>query len=260
MPQFALTHLPTPVLNVPSFQNCFGGSSLPLDSQQLLRQVETILLPQSKVELLDKMPEPAVWHIHTKEYTSSEPLYVDERFLTLVDLEVTDRPHTLPSVPAILKSLKSQLGAEYVWGGNWPEGIPQLLEWYTPSIKDITLRNTWQLKGVDCSGLIYYASQGYTPRNTSSLVHFGHHVPIEGKEIDAIVEEMEELDLIVWAGHVICVLDPETAIESKAGSGVIATSLKQRLSQVMQDRRPLDHYHPIKPSFVIRRWHPDLTE
>jgi hypothetical protein len=133
-----------------------------------------------------------------------------------------------------------------------------LLEWYQPSLPDEKWRNAWQLKGVDCSGLLYYASNGCTPRNTSALVHYGQSVLIEGKTTQEILQHVEALDLIVWAGHVICVLDKETAIESKVGAGVVTTPLEERLEQVMQSRRPVDHYHSLRPSFAIRRWHPDL--
>ena len=52
----------------------------------------------------------------------------------------------------------------YTWHGNTKKGIPQMLEWYPPS-EDISgvLKDKWMLKGMDCSGLLYEATDGYTP-------------------------------------------------------------------------------------------------
>ena len=90
-----------------------------------------------------------------------------------------------------------------------------MLKHYTPAqILDPVLQQKWQLKGVDCSGLLYWATNGATPRNTSALVNYGTGVMIMGLSIDQILTELKPLDLIVWSGHVLIVLPGERVIES----------------------------------------------
>ncbi len=81
---------------------------------------------------------------------------------------------------------------------------------------------------------------------------------IEDKDAEAIVKILKPLDLIVWKGHVVCVLDGKTTIESWAGYGVVRFNSLNRLSYIMERRVPANASDPkAKPHFVIRRWHPD---
>jgi hypothetical protein len=263
---FAITRHPTPVLTTAAFKDCFGaedGSSLPLDEQQLLRPVEMILFTHSKIELLENMND-SIWKIRTKEYPSKHPLYVDERFLTHVEPSFSERERPALSRKEILDRLNEQVGVRYIWGGNWPLGVPQMLHWYQPLAKCDTLSplllDTWQLKGVDCSGLLYFATEGSTPRNTSELVSWGESIEIENKPALAIVKELKPLDLIVWKGHVLIALNSHTLIESKAGAGVITHAAEERLSEILHTRRAVDKYDTSEPCFVIRRFYPTYTQ
>jgi hypothetical protein len=86
---------------------------------------------------------------------------------------------------------------------------------------------------------------------------------VAGKSAAELAGLLEPLDLIVWNGHVIIVLDRETAIESRlecgrpGNGGVVTTPLKQRLAEIMRTRRPVDAWPAgSKPGniFVVRRW------
>jgi hypothetical protein len=150
-----------------------------------------------------------------------------------------------------------------VWGGNVQNGISELVGlYYGGSVPD-TARNHLTLAGLDCSGLLYQATGGATPRNTSRLVFFGNPVAVAGKTLEEIAGSLEPLDLIVWSGHVIIVLDRETAIESrlecgkKGTGGVVTTALRKRLKEVMKTRRPVDDWPKsgnVRNVFVVRRW------
>lgn len=120
------------------------------------------------------------------------------------------------------------------------------------------------LAGVDCSGLLYEATNGWTPRNTSQLVSFGSAVTIAGNSIHQIAAALKPLDLIVWNGHVLIVLDKSSIIESRlacdqpGNGGVIISPLKQRLAEIMKTRRPADIWpagHSRQALFVVRRWY-----
>lgn len=266
-PSFAVAHTPTPLLNTHDFLSSFGGHSgidIPLDSQRLLRSVECVAFPGAKFTVIEQVSDHIV-RAATQEYPGQD-VFVDRRFLTPVDEEPKERERSLPSILTLLGGLESLVGTRYIWGGNWPAGIPLLLEHYPPKIDiahlDPLLADTWQLKGVDCSGLLYYVTNGVTPRNTSALLNFGRPVPIEGKQPDEIVHQLNDLDLIVWKGHVVIVYDHERSIESLAGKGVIKQSLQERIEELVQEKKrvPVDDYAAsvdIGDRFVVRRWHPD---
>jgi hypothetical protein len=264
-PHYATAVYPTPVFNTPQLAACFGGNdgdALPLDEQGLLRSVETVLFPHSKIELLERVARSSIWRIYTEEYPYEGNYYVDEQFIQLSADSPPRRNINLPSIPQTCKALERLQGTRYIWGGNWPEGVELLSQVYpsrTPFNQlDPLIRDTWQLKGVDCSGLIYYATNGWTLRNSSSLLNFGHSILVKGLSIDEIVEQLQPLDLIVWSGHVVCVLDQNASIESMAGMGVIKRHLRERLMQIIAERQPVDDWKTSDGMrFVIRRWHPD---
>ncbi len=178
----------------------------------------------------------------------------------------------LPSASSVVDNLLSAQGSKYVWGGNFHRGIPQMVAMFRPPpghpLTEVT-RNHWQLRGADCSGLLYEATGGYTPRNTSALITYGTPVPIAGLNADQIIAKVEPLDLIVWNGHVMIVLDRERVIESRLdcsgkNGGVKVRPVREALVGVMKTRTPLDSYKDGgtngKKSFVIRRWFRDSSQ
>jgi hypothetical protein len=135
-----------------------------------------------------------------------------------------------------------------------------MLEYYKPAgiISDETLTK-WELKGCDCSGLMYEATNGFTERNTSKLIHEGEPVLIEGMTADEIAKILKPLDMIVWVGHVIYVYDETTAIQSSLSKGgVVKTDLTETLKQLMEKRTPVNDYDGSSGErFVVRRWYED---
>ena len=123
------------------------------------------------------------------------------------------------------------------------------------------------LKGVDCSGLLYEATHGYTPRNTSALITFGKPVSIANLGSAQIINALEPLDILVWEGHVIIVLDRNRAIESRLDydaqqegnqGGVKTRNLRAVLDETLKDRAPVNSYTDAvggEKKFVVRRWY-----
>ena len=263
-PSFAVAKTAAPILNTASFEAIFSGSSLPLDDQGLLRAVETVVFPGTKMEILEKY-SPHIFRVRIpQDYPYGDNLYVDRRFLKEANRSTLERPLRLPSPNIILKRLEKLLGQRYIWGGN-VFGVPELAAFYPPDKPldqlDPFIHDTWHLQGVDCSGLIYLATNGATPRNTSSLVTFGEPVPIANLSCAEIILKLQPLDAIVWKGHVVFVLNANQTIESRAGFGVIATNLYQRLTEIMQERKPANEWNQSIVGanvFVVRRWHPKL--
>ncbi len=260
---FAITSGPTPLFNTPDLARCFGGEdgdTLPLDEQNLLRAIETVLPPQSRVKLLKQIAASSIWRVRTEDYPYKGNFYLDVRFVKIMTGTPERAVRPLPSRLKVVKTLKQLEKTRYIWGGSWPEGIPLLASLYpckTPLCqKEPLIQDTWILKGVDCSGLLQYATKGWTPRNTSSLVRFGTAVEIEGLGPEQIVQALKPLDLICWIGHVVCALDQTSTIESILGDGVVIRPSLERITEILSERKPVNNWHATEgPRFVVRRWH-----
>lgn len=263
---FAITQHPTPVFNTPDFPTDFGGidgNTLKMDDQQLVRSVETVLFTGAKIELLKEIVQDKIWQIKSEDYPYPGNYYIDIRFAERCTAEPSVYRRPLPNMLQILKTL-TQLHDDnipYVWGGNYPMGIPKFKQLYPPSSWETLspqTRANWSFEGVDCSGLLYYVTNGCTPRNTSSLVDWGTAVPIAGKSAKAISQTVQDLDLILIKGHLWIVLDHKTAIESRVQQGVVTSDLFALFEELMKTRKPVDAWGSTKePHFVVRRWHKD---
>ncbi len=212
--------IPTPIFNTPQIP--FLSLPLKKDSQNLIREIEMIALPGTPFKCLREVSEHMI-EVETPDYPSSTPLYVDRRFL---QPGTTDQEKTLPSKATLLDWLESCVGIRYFWGGNWRKGIPEMLDFYphlqtaSPEDQDDAL-----CRGVDCSGLLYEATGGLTPRNTSQLIHYGEAVSFH---------ELQPLDLIVWKGHMLIVFSKDLVIESRRGDGVVMSPFEKRYAEVVK--------------------------
>jgi len=273
MARFAVVTIPTPVLNTPDFDQVFGGpdgKTLSSDNCGQIRSLEFVALPGTVFEVhsATRRGTRIIFRVTTADYPvpSGKGLYVDSRFVEISHIRPRDRQKSLPPLEKIIERLLTAQGTPYLWGGNVSKGVPQILLFYPPSEvpADREYLARWMLAGVDCSGLLYEATDGYTPRNTSQLVNYGTPVKIAGLSAEEIAERLKPLDLIVWSGHVMIVLDHEKVIESRPGchgevNGVRLSPLVETLKQLMKSRTPLDippfNNRQALRSFVVRRWY-----
>lgn len=271
---YASAELPTPVFNIPDFPEIFGGydgKTIRMTSCRQIRELEFIALPKTVFRIEDtvKYGKTTIYKVTTDDYPSKKELFIDSRFVKTLEKQPPERPRPLPSKQTIIENLMSVEGSAYVWGGNLREDIPEMLSFYPPSSNiSPELQNRWILKGVDCSGLLYEATNGYTPRNTDALISFGGPVQLSGLTIPQIIEKVEPLDLIIWEGHVIIILDKDKVIESRLDydkekpgcqGGVRIRPLKEVLEETMRYRMPADKNDDAKEGekiFVIGRWYP----
>jgi len=271
---YAIAILPTPVFNTPDIAGQFGGqngNALPTDKCGQLRAVEYVALPATpfRIEGTIRKGTSVVYRVTTNDYPypTTSGYFIDSRFVRTTDAKRPGRPRNLPAKSAIISDLLAAQGSAYVWGGNIRGGIPDLSIFFPPpphAPLDPKTDHLRQLKGVDCSGLLYEATGGFTPRNTSALVAFGMPVPVAGMEAAEIVRRLEPLDLIAWSGHVLIVLDRERVIESRLDctgrqGGVTVRPLRAALEEIMKRRVPLNSYQGKtvgrKKCFVVRRWY-----
>lgn len=267
---FGVARGATPVLNSPAFGAVFGGrdgATLKTDRCGQVRELEFIALPGTPFRLLAEIRGngSVIYRVETDDYPTPAggALYVESRFIEPSEAQPPPRARKAPAAAEITFALKAAAGSPYVWGGNLREGIPDPAGLFQRETIPAGRRERMILAGVDCSGLLYQASGGWTPRNTAQLVAFGKGVAIAGKTADELTGLLQPLDLIVWNGHVIVVLDRETAIESrlecgKAGNGGVRTTpLHKRLEEIMRSRRPADAWTEggkQRGVFVVRRW------
>ena len=237
---------PTPVLNTASFRSIFSHHSVPVDQDGHPPSFEFVALPSMCFEVLAELQD-HILEIRWPEY-HPRALYIDSRFGSIVSKNNVRKIVPLQA-QEILQLMEKQVGAAYVWGGNWSAGIPEMLQFYPPSGSlNPRAKQLWTFHGLDCSGLLFEASGGSTPRNTSALVHFG--TPLEANQLC-------HLDMIVYPGHVLFVRDSETIIESKSPFGVRIASLKDRLVEIQRERSFVRHWdYKTDParSFTIRRF------
>lgn len=270
--------MPTPVFNTPYFSEIFGGPdgrTLRTGKCRQIWELEFVALPGTvfRIEDIIRTGKIILYRVTTKEYPSKKGLFIDSRFIKRSEDKPPERQKKLPEKSAILERLMSARGSLYVWGGNIVNGIPEMLSLYTPSSETKAGSSTmdrWMLKGTDCSGLLYEATDGYTPRNTDDLTGYGKAVMIDGLNAGQIIEKVQPLDLIAWQGHVIIILDRERTIESRLNygrkkdmceGGVKIRPLTEVLQEIMVDRTPADNYTDSyrgkRKKFVIRRWYED---
>ncbi|MBF8264025.1 MAG: hypothetical protein HW387_1690 [Parachlamydiales bacterium] len=245
---------PCPVLNVSNFCWAFGGDDgrrIPCDSQGHPRHYEFVALPGMLFDVVDQVAS-HILCVRSSIYPAG-PLYIDARF-TRPASTLASRILPWPSVEDMTKKMASLLGTSYLWGGNWSSGIFELFTYYPPQgVLDDETKRLWTLQGVDCSGLLFEATFGRTPRNTAQLIRFGTAVPIAGKTPRQILSLVRPMDLVVWPGHVWFVLDSQFSIESRAQFGVVRRPLMERLEETCLDRCGVDEWKEGN-QFVIRRF------
>lgn len=250
---YAVATAPTPVYN--SLQTAASSVLTPTDRCGQVRQLEFIAFAGTSFTVVAEtmFNRQSVLEVSTPSYRPPPGVRL---FVAAASLERHAEQPPLPSPPLpaaeeLVGRLRSAVGLPYVWGGNLREGI--------------SIGQTRTYAGLDCSGLLYEATGGLTPRNTADLVAYGQAVPISGLSLDQLVKRLKPLDLIVWKGHVVIVADRGQAIESvllcgqPGNGGVRLTPLRQRLQEIMASRQGVDRWpeqegrHQL---FVVRRWRP----
>lgn len=214
-----------PIFNTKDFickLECNGA----LDASFHNRILETILFPGT--ELVVKKKSKEVYIVQTNAYPTDKDLYIHSKFVEKG--EAFFKP-ALPSLKEILLRLVSFPRLPYLLGGTIPVPIHFQIQTDPLSFTD---RNK-KLFGIDCSGLLHYVTNGYTPRNTSDLLQFGKQVKV-----------LQPLDLILFSGHVIIYLGDGMVIESRETNGVTISSWEERQKSILKD-------------YKFIRWHPQAS-
>ncbi len=268
--------LPTPVYSISEIPSLYYDYNtmeprVKVDDKGHIRELEFIALKGTKFVYKRKFRfgRIEVYEVKTDEYPIQKPLYIDSNFVVRCFKDDPERNKTMPAKEKILSAMKGMVGKPYRWGGNYSQGIPEQLKFYPlgkiENLEQFLKENKsrWILEGVDCSGMLYQATNGAVPRNTSDLVNYAEPVSIKGLSAEQIVEQVKPLDLIVWNGHIVIVFDSNNTIESRPRypdghkGGVRILPLKERLEEIMKSRKPVNQYYSgsgKEKRFVIRRF------
>lgn len=277
--KFYIVHKPTPLYkrnnkdsNWSTLRDVFGeedGSKLQLDDFKQVDPLETSLREGDVIKIIG-VEEEMIGDFRSRIFKvmlpgSEAEYYTDARFINedeLLDEMPPLQKREIPPKETIFEKLNRALGLRYIWGGTRPEGFPKMLELYPPSVElSDELRAKWTGAGVDCSGLLYYATDASVPRNTRELSSFGVQVDILGKSLDEIIQQLDPLDIIVWtgeeAGHVIIILDKDAdeCIENRHPGPVQKRSIRGVLEETIKKRNPVNEITDQDRQFVVRRWH-----
>ncbi len=265
----------TPVLNTPDMKSIFGGynrRTLAVDQYGAVRALEFIAMPGTVFSVDDEIVirGQKMYRVRTEDYPyeSKSGYFIPAAFVGDASADSSARAKNLLPADVILERMRAWVGLPYVWGGNAPQGVARMAEYFFIRPEDDQrVVDQWMLKGLDCSGLLYAATEGWTPRNTSALVNYGSAVMIEGLSVEQIAALVQPLDLIVWNGHVVIVLDDQHVIESRMGNaldqpgpqgGVRIRPLNERLREIFVQRLPVNDVSACvveNGCFVIRRWY-----
>ncbi len=247
---YAVAKEATPVLNRAAIPSALAER----DGCGQVRALEFVALPGTVFSVSGELQAGGVtvYRVSSDDYPypSAGGYFVDSRSVRLEADRPGERWRALPAKAEIVAAMKRRVGTGYVWGGNVAGGVAERRGEGGSRI----------LAGVDCSGLLYEATDGYTPRNTSSLTTYGKGVAIAGKGATAIAAMLRPLDLIVWPGHVLIAIDGDRVIESRLVCGNPTQGVRIRnaaaaLAEIMRTRQPVDAINRGKGEFVVRRWY-----
>lgn len=277
---YAISTDHTPVFLTSNISKQFGWWSGPgglnLATNGQIADLDWTALPWTVFRILGTTTDDAgnmIYEVYSRESYNVLPkwqsYYIDARFVTYSATKPTERAPVSRSADEIIAKMYEAEWTIYVrWGNNY-KWFNELKDIYQPQwpLAD-RYDQKWRLNGVDCSGLVYEASDGILPRNTSQQITHGYSVPIKWKSVEEIKSLVQPLDLIVWKGHVIIVVDSETTIESRWDYDLSTSRpewwtrvrpLDEVLRETMSYRVPVNDYindtAPAgKEKFVIKRW------
>lgn len=270
--KYWITNKNAPILYTYKFSDTFYWTwAWPvLDEYEQIDPVQSVLFSWTTViiedELIDR--DNIIYKIQLNEIPWYFDSYIDSRFLEIYDKQPTERNIIKPSKEDIINNLKLQVWHQYIRWGVMPNWVQELAQYYNPTTNlPYYIENKLILKWFDCSGLLHYATNWFTPRNTWWLIYYWSWLHISWLNSDEIIDKLEPLDIIVWRWHVMIILDKEDLIESRLDYNAEDTwfdwwvrirKIKPILDDLVLNKIWVDNYDDKVPEwkkkFTIRRW------
>ncbi len=124
------------------------------------------------------------------------------------DVKRTRSPISLEKIRKVFERCLSE-NVPYCWGSNQFETVP--LPGVIFKSADGSTK-PYELRGFDCSGLLYYISDGTLPHATGALKNFGkllftveaaRRLEVSNEDLKRVVADLKDTDFIAIRGHVI---------------------------------------------------------
>ncbi len=240
MPSIEIKEL-TVGINVSSFEALFTSKKSILNEKGHPKAYEMTLVPRMQGEILDELKNEDCYLVQFPFYTT--PIYV---FKKHVQVAKSQMDLNRPTKEILISNLKSCVGRAYLWGGNHVGKTQFFIDHFKKNQMTIREKRALELDGIDCSGLLFYASNFSTPRNTKELQLFGSSINDLGV--------LHPLDLILTKGHVAIILDENYVIQSRQNRGVYISALKAELKQLLNKKNFKSYVHD-ENDFSIRRFY-----
>ena len=123
------------------------------------------------------------------------------------DVKRERSPMSLDEIRSVFKRCLSE-NVPYCWGGNNFEAIPLRGATFTSKKEG----EQYECRGFDCSGLLYYISNGTLPHATGALKNFGKRLftveaakkwEVSEEDLKKEIGDLKDTDFIAIKGHVI---------------------------------------------------------
>ena len=178
------------------------------------------------------------------------------------DVKRERSPMSLNEIRSVFKRCLCE-NVPYCWGGNNFEAVPLRGTTFTSEKKG----EQYECRGFDCSGLLYYISDGTLPHATGSLKDFGRRLfTIEAgkiwddaftKEVEKVIADLKDTDFIAIKGHVIVAYNKGLIEFRSKDLGCCFTSKEganKRITELIEAAKK-------KNSDVwFVRWHPEYLQ
>ena len=235
----------------------------------------TVLLPGTFVDVPDfgEKISKVVWHVNPEKNFEG---YIHNEFLENACKEVpkdavkwSPSPKSLKETRAIFQRCIDER-VPYCWGGNWFEIIP-LPEDYVFSQCGGAVERAYELRGFDCSGLLYFISGGLLQHSTRRLREYegGKILWSVGKKDTVSLEDLKkklvglklrDTDYVVIIGHVVVWFNGGIIEFRGMDYGCVFTPAEKAAERIMEliEKSRTNEEEDSDVRFI--RWHPELLK
>ena len=172
-------------------------------------------------------------------------------------------PMSLKEIKGVFeRCLSKDNPVPYCWGGNQFKTVPLRGATFTSQKEG----EQYECRGFDCSGLLYYISDGTLPHATGALKNFGEQLfiieakkkwEVSKEDLEEVIRDLKDTDFIAIRGHVMIAYNKGLIEFRSKDLGCCFTPKEEASQRVME----LIEAAKKKGSDVwFVRWHPEYLQ